>query len=106
MVDFWEKAVLVEAPATEPEPEGCQHGCHGGKPEQNLWRLSVNEGQASVACATCGCLFDGLADGNEGLEMDPIPVRLEYMSNCTGSHYFEGGICDCGYWFQATPTSG
>lgn len=96
---------VAEPPQTGPHEADCQHGCHRGKPEQNWWLLTVEEGQARVACGICGCSFEGLADGNEGLEMGPVAVRLEYRTNCTG-HYFGPLNCDCGWWFQATPKHG
>lgn len=84
----------------------CQHGCHDLRPDEadaNWWEVVVDEGRATVRCATCECTYDPLLwDGAELLYTDEaLPVQVQF-DHCSSEWHGENR-CDHGWTIGVSP---
>lgn len=98
---------LADPPESPPDP-GCPHGCHDLKPTEadcNWWSLTVEEGEATVVCSTCRCVYDPILwDGGELLfSSEDIPVRVQFEMDCGGGSWHGMNACDHGWSINITP---
>jgi len=73
------------------EPDRCQ--CKDPKGHT----LAIKDGSIAVVHTACGkqpwFMYD---DWTEHINMGPVPVKVDVATCPPSSHYYEGGVCDCG----------
>jgi hypothetical protein len=95
---------IAEEPPSENEDyddTGCQ--C---PPGDNQFLLEIDEGQAVLVHAACGKQPpSSWGDWQEFVHMNPIPVSVEWDTDCDGSPWHGMDRCDCDHWVQVEATS-
>ncbi|MCX4571608.1 hypothetical protein OOK48_35395 [Streptomyces viridodiastaticus] len=95
-------------PVEDPGPDNPDYDDTGCQcpPGDNQYLLEIEEGQATLVHATCGKTPSYTwGDFQELVVMDPIPVTVNWESDCDGSPWHGLNPCDCDHWVQITATS-
>jgi hypothetical protein len=94
--------------AAEPAPDNEDYDNRGCQcpPGDNQYLLEIEEGGVVLVHATCGKQPSHTwGDWNDLVQMNPIPVTVEWERNCDGSLWHGDRQCDCDSWVQVTATS-
>ncbi|WP_399559353.1 hypothetical protein [Streptomyces chartreusis] len=95
-------------PVDEPDtdnPDYDDTGCQC-PPADKQYLLEIEEGQAFLVHATCGKRPPAnWGDWNDLVTMGPIPVTVEWESECDGSQWHGLTPCDHGAYIVVTATS-
>ncbi|RSN50516.1 hypothetical protein DMH12_24860 [Streptomyces sp. WAC 04229] len=75
-------------------------------PGDKNYLLEIDEGQAVLVHAACGKPPSYTwGDWQEFTVMDPIPVTVEWETDCDGNRWHGLNPCDCDHWVRVTATS-
>jgi hypothetical protein len=89
----------------DDNPDYDDTGCQC-PPGNNQYLLEIEEGQAVLVHAACGNPPSyKWGDWQELTFMNPIPVTVEWETDCDGSPWHGMDPCDCDHWVQVTATS-
>ncbi|MDX3232915.1 hypothetical protein [Streptomyces sp. ME19-01-6] len=100
MTDLFQLA--DEPPPNQPGPDANECHC---QPGDTQYLLAIEEGQAVLLHAACGKKPSALGEWRDLVDMNPIPVTVEWESECDGSEWHGDHRCDCNSWAQVTATS-
>lgn len=90
----------------DQDPEDHDDGSCQCQPADSAYLLEIEEGQAVLIHATCGRPPSSTwGDWQEFVTMNPIPVNVEWDTDCDGSPWHGMDPCDCDHWVQVTATS-
>jgi hypothetical protein len=95
-------------PVDEPTADNLDYDDTGCQcpPGDNQYLMEIEEGQAVLVHATCGKQPpSSWGDWQEFVVMNPIPVTVEWATDCDGNRWHGLDPCDCDYWVQVTATS-
>lgn len=94
----------IDEPAAD-NPDYDDTGCQCPPGDTN-YLLTIEEGQAVLIHAACGRAPSYTwGDWQDLVTMNPIPVSVEWDTDCDGSPWHGMDPCDCDHWVQVTATS-
>jgi hypothetical protein len=93
------------AETTDDNPDYDDTGCQC-PPGDTKFLLEIDEGQAVLVHAACGKAPSySWGDFQDLIVMDPIPVNVEWETDCDGSPWHGMDPCDCDHWVRVIATS-
>jgi hypothetical protein len=95
---------IADEPAADNpgyDDSGCQ--C---PPGDTKYLLGIEEGQAVLVHVACGKQPPASwGDWTDLVTMNPIPVSVEWDTDCDGNSWHGMDPCDCDHWVRVTATS-
>lgn len=74
-------------------------------PGDDRYLLEIEEGGVGLVHIACGKQPSyKWGDWNDLVQMNPVPVTVEWQTNCDGSPWHGMTPCDCDHWIQITPS--